>query len=272
MQLEFHQVDAFATQPFRGNPAMVYRLDHWLDAALMQQIAAEHNLAETAFVVKEGAAWHIRWFTPSAEVPLCGHATLASAHVLFEVYGEPGEVLDFTCLSGALRVTRQGTQLLLDFPVRRAQSGALRAEVEQALGQPVEEVLVLHEGQGIQELLAIMANEAAVRACQPDLAAVARLPGLGLLISAPGEQHDFVSRYFAPAIGIDEDPVTGSTHCILTPYWAQRLGKSRLSAFQCSARGGELHCELDGERVKIAGQALLVASGRLLLPATWAGA
>lgn len=265
MQLEFHQVDAFASQPFTGNPAMVYRLDSWLDDALMQQIAAEHNLAETAFVVREGSAWHIRWFTPSAEVPLCGHATLASAHVLFEVYGEPGEVLDFTCLSGALRVSRAGSMLVLDFPVRRAQPCELRAEVSQALGVPVESVLALHEGQGIQELLAIVASEAAVRACKPDLAAVARLPGLGLLISAPGEQHDFVSRYFAPAIGINEDPVTGSTHCILTPYWAQRLGKTRLSAFQCSARGGELHCELVGERVQIAGQALLIASGRLLL-------
>ncbi|WP_394233889.1 PhzF family phenazine biosynthesis protein [Pseudomonas anguilliseptica] len=265
MQLEFHQIDAFATQPFTGNPAMVYRLDRWLDDALMQQIAAEHNLAETAFVVKEGVAWHIRWFTPTAEVPLCGHATLASAHVLFKVYGEPGDVLDFTCLSGALRVSRVGTKLVLDFPVRRAQSCDLHAEVEQALGLPVERVLALHGRQGIQELLAILPSEAAVRAFQPDLAAVASLPGLGLLISAPGEQHDFVSRYFAPSIGVNEDPVTGSTHCILTPYWAQRLDKTRLRAFQCSARGGELHCELVGERVQIAGQALLIASGRLLL-------
>jgi PhzF family phenazine biosynthesis protein len=268
MQLEFYQVDAFTTRPFSGNPAMVYRLGSWLDAALMQQIAAEHNLAETAFVVKEGAAWHIRWFTPSAEVPLCGHATLAGAHVLFELYGEPGDVLDFICLSGALRVSRLDGKLVLDFPVRRAQPCELRAEVEQALGLPVQHVLALHEGPGIQELLAIVASEAAVRDCRPDLAAVARLPGLGLLISAPGEQHDFVSRYFAPAIGINEDPVTGSTHCILTPYWAQQLGKQTLSAFQCSARGGELHCELVGERVKIAGQALLIASGRLLLAAT----
>lgn len=265
MPLEFHQVDAFASQPFTGNPAMVYRLDSWLDDALMQQIAAEHNLAETAFVVKEGTAWHIRWFTPTAEVPLCGHATLASAHVLFEVYGEQGDVLDFTCLSGALRVSRAGGKLVLDFPVRRAQPCDLRADVERALGLPVDSVLALHDGQGIQELLAVLPSEAAVRAYKPDLAVVATLPGLGLLISAPGEQHDFVSRYFAPSIGINEDPVTGSTHCILTPYWAQRLGKTRLSAFQCSARGGELHCELVGERVQIAGQALLIASGRLLL-------
>lgn len=266
MQLEFHQVDAFAARPFSGNPAMVYRLDSWLDATLMQQIAAEHNLAETAFVVKEGAAWHIRWFTPTAEVPLCGHATLASAHVLFEVYGEPGEAINFSCLSGALRVSRADGKLVLDFPLRRAEACALEREVAQALGVPVEAVLALPGAEGIQELLAIVASEATVRACKPDLAAVAKLPGLGLLISAPGERHDFVSRYFAPAIGINEDPVTGSTHCILTPYWAQRLDKCELSAFQCSARGGELHCELAGERVKIAGQALLVASGRLFLP------
>ncbi|WP_298187994.1 PhzF family phenazine biosynthesis protein [uncultured Pseudomonas sp.] len=266
MQLDFHQVDAFAQQAFSGNPAMVYRLDSWLDEALMQQIAAEHNLAETAFVVKEGAVWHIRWFTPSAEVPLCGHATLAAAHVLFEQYGETGEAIDFICLSGALRVSRAGNQLVLDFPVRRARPCELRAEVEQVLGMSVQCVLALHEGPGIQELLAILPSEAAVRACQPDLVALATLPGLGLLISAAGEQHDFVSRYFAPAIGINEDPVTGSTHCILTPYWVEQLGKNALSAFQCSPRGGELHCELVGERVKIVGQALLVASGRLLLP------
>lgn len=266
MQLEFHQVDAFAARPFSGNPAMVYRLDSWLDEALMQQIAAEHNLAETAFVVKEGAAWHIRWFTPAAEVPLCGHATLACAHVLFEQYGEAGEAIDFTCQSGALRVTREAGQLVLDFPVRRAVPCELRESVEQALGMPVQSVLALPGAQGIQELLAIVPSEAAVRACQPDLAAVARLPGLGLLISAAGERHDFVSRYFAPGIGIDEDPVTGSTHCILTPYWAERLGKRELRAYQCSARGGELHCRLEGERVKIAGQAHLVASGRLFLP------
>ena len=266
MRLEFHQVDAFADRPFSGNPAMVYRLDSWLSEALMQQIAAEHNLAETAFLVKEGAAWHIRWFTPTAEVPLCGHATLASAHVLFEQYGEAGEWIDFTCRSGELRVSREGDQLVLDFPVRRAAPCELRAPVEQALGMPVESLWALPGEQGIQELLAILPAEAAVRTCRPDLAAVAQLPGLGLLISAPGERHDFVSRYFAPGIGIDEDPVTGSTHCILVPYWAERLDKRELRAYQCSARGGELHCRLEGERVKIAGQAHLIASGRLYLP------
>jgi PhzF family phenazine biosynthesis protein len=265
MQLEFHQVDAFSHRPFAGNPAMVYRLDRWLSDALMQQIAAEHNLAETAFLVKEGSAWHIRWFTPLAEVPLCGHATLASAYVLFELYAEAGETIDFICLSGALRVSREAGLLVLDFPLRRAEPCGLNAQVEQAMGMPVQALLALQGPQGIQELLVILPSEAAVRAFRPNLPALAELPGLGVLITAPGEQHDFVSRYFAPAIGINEDPVTGSTHCMLTPYWAERLGKTQLSAYQCSARGGELHCRLEGERVKIAGQAVLVASGRLCL-------
>ncbi|WP_372875003.1 PhzF family phenazine biosynthesis protein [Pseudomonas sp.] len=265
MQLDFHQIDAFSDRPFAGNPAMVYRLDSWLSDALMQQIAAEHNLAETAFLVREGAAWHIRWFTPLAEVPLCGHATLASAHVLFELYDEPGATIDFSCQSGPLRVSREAGRLVLDFPLRRAEPCELTAQVEQAMGMPVQTLLALNGPQGIQELLVVLQSEAAVRAFQPNLPALAELPGLGMLITAPGERHDFVSRYFAPAIGIDEDPVTGSTHCLLTPYWAERLGKTELSAYQCSARGGELHCRLEGERVKIAGQAVLVASGRLCL-------
>ncbi|MBB1521179.1 PhzF family phenazine biosynthesis protein [Aquipseudomonas guryensis] len=259
MHLQFHQIDAFTSRPFSGNPAMVYRLDAWLADSLMQQIAAEHNLAETAFVVREGAVWHIRWFTPTTEVPLCGHATLATAHVLFELYGEPGERLDFICKSGALSVAREAGRLVLDFPALPAAEVAVSVALEQALGVPV---MAARQG---NELLAVLESEQAVRACQPDMQALARLPGLGVIVTAAGLQHDFVSRYFAPAIGIDEDPVTGSTHCLLIPYWAERLGKSELSAFQCSARGGELHCRLDGERVKIAGQAVLVAGGTLFL-------
>lgn len=259
MQLDFHQVDAFSDRPFAGNPAMVYRLEAWLDDDLMQRIAAEHNLAETAFVVREGAAWHIRWFTPACEVPLCGHATLASAHVLFAVYGEAGERLDFTCQSGALAVSREGERLVLDFPAQYLQPAELAEEVAQILGQRVLSVQVG------KELLAELESEQTLRACTPDLKALVKLPGLGVIATARGERHDFVSRYFAPGLGIDEDPVTGSAHCILTPYWAERLGKRELSAFQCSARGGELHCRLEGERVKIAGQAVLVASGRLLV-------
>lgn len=259
MQLAFHQVDAFTGRPFSGNPAMVYRLDSWLADSLMQQIAAEHNLAETAFTVREGAAWRIRWFTPTSEVPLCGHATLATAHVLFECYDEPGERLDFICQSGSLSVAREQGRLVLDFPAIEAAEVAVSAELERALGVPV---LVARQS---NELMAVLESEQAVRECTPDLVALAKLPGLGVLITAPGVRHDFVSRYFAPSIGINEDPVTGSTHCLLIPYWAARLDKTELSAFQCSARGGELHCRLQGERVKIAGQAVLVSKGTLFL-------
>ena len=268
MPLEFHQVDAFTNQPFAGNPAMVYRLDAWLDEALMQRIAAEHNLAETAFVVKEGEAWHIRWFTPTSEVPLCGHATLASAKVLFDLYHEAGDVLQFTCLSGALRVTRQGERLELDFPVRPLVPVAtsLQADVERALGQSAQHVLAFLNADGcVQELMVVLASEAQIRGFAPNLPALAALPGLGVLLTASGQGYDFVSRYFAPSLGIDEDPVTGSTHCMLVPYWAERLQRSALSAFQCSARGGELWCRLDGERVKIAGHARHIASGQLML-------
>ncbi|MFY0732489.1 PhzF family phenazine biosynthesis protein [Pseudomonas sp. NFX15] len=259
MQLEFHQVDAFSNQPFSGNPAMVYRLDTWLADDLMQKIAAEHNLAETAFVVREGQGWHIRWFTPTTEVPLCGHATLASAHVLFEVYKEPVERLDFACQSGALSVTREGGRLWLDFPVIVPTPVDDTLAVEQALGVKAQQVL------GSNELFVVLESEQAVLDCKPDMAALAKLPWLGAIVTAPGNRHDFVSRYFAPAIGINEDPVTGSTHCLLIPYWAKRLDTSSLTAFQRSARGGELFCRLEGERVKIGGNATLVARGTLVL-------
>ncbi|WP_414159565.1 PhzF family phenazine biosynthesis protein [Pseudomonas sp. BNK-45] len=259
MQLEFQQIDAFSDQPFAGNPAMVYRLDAWLDDALMQQIAAEHNLTETAFVVREAQGWRIRWFTPATEVPLCGHATLASAYVLFELYGEPGPRIEFLSRSGPLSVTREGGLLWLDFPLRSPRRQADAEQVAQILGARVIDL------QGAHELLAVLESEQAVRDCRPDLAALAKLPWPGVIVTARGERHDFVSRYFAPAIGIDEDPVTGSTHCCLTPYWAQQLDKQQLSAFQCSARGGELFCRLEGERVKIGGHARLIASGRLHL-------
>ncbi|MDT3716407.1 PhzF family phenazine biosynthesis protein [Pseudomonas soli] len=259
MQLHFHQVDAFSDRPFAGNPAMVYHLEQWLDDALMQQIAAEHNLAETAFVVAEGEGYRIRWFTPATEVPLCGHATLASAHVLFEVYGEQKPRLDFQSLSGPLSVAREGGRLWLDFPRIDPQPMAESVAVAEALGCEVQEVYQT------KELLVVLASEQAVRACAPDMVALARLPGLGVIVTAPGEEHDFVSRYFAPSIGIPEDPVTGSIHCSLIPYWAARLGRSQLHAFQLSARGGELFCRLQGQRVKIGGQARLIASGTLVL-------
>ncbi|RON27891.1 isomerase [Pseudomonas frederiksbergensis] len=259
MQLEFHQVDAFSDRPFSGNPAMVYRLDSWLDDELMQKIAAEHNLAETAFLVREGPVWHIRWFTPTTEVPLCGHATLASAYVLFEIDKEPVERLDFICKSGPLSVSREGERLWLDFPAIMPTEVDVTLDIERALGVKAVDVL------GSKELFVVLESEQAVLDCQPDMVALAKLPWLGAIVTAKGSKHDFVSRYFAPAIGINEDPVTGSTHCSLIPYWAERLSKSSLTAYQCSARGGELFCQLEGDRVSIGGNATLVASGKLML-------
>jgi PhzF family phenazine biosynthesis protein len=259
MPLDFHQVDAFSERPFAGNPAMVYRLDAWLTDQRMQQIAAEHNLAETAFVVHEADGWHIRWFTPTTEEQLCGHATLAAAHVLFELYGVPGDVIEFASKLGRLSVARENGRLWLDFPVIEPSELGVTVDIERALRTPVVDVLAS------MSLLVVLDSEAAVRACTPDFAAVARLGWPGVIITARGEQHDFVSRYFAPAIGNNEDSVTGATHCSLIPYWSHRLNKTLLSAYQCSARGGELACRLEGDRVKIGGYTRLVASGRLLL-------
>jgi PhzF family phenazine biosynthesis protein len=259
MQLAFHQVDAFSDRPFGGNPAIVYRLDARLADDLMHKIAAEHNLAETAFLVREGQYWHIRWFTPTTEVPLCGHATLASAHVLFEIYHEAAERLDFICKSGPLSVSREGERLWLDFPAMVSSELGASLAVQNALG--VEAVDVLSSN----VLMVVLESEQAVLDCKPDMSALAKLPWPGAIVTAPGSRHDFVSRYFAPAIGINEDPVTGSTHCSLVPYWSKRLNKLGLTAYQCSTRGGALFCRLEGERVKIGGDARLVASGTLLL-------
>jgi len=259
MQLEFYQVDAFSDRPFSGNPAMVYRLESWPADELMQQIAAEHNLSETAFVVREAQGWRIRWFTPATEIALCGHATLASAFVLFEVYNEPAQRIDFNSQSGPLSVSREDGLLWLDFPRRESRRIDGLEEAERVLRTKVVEVL------GANELFVVLESEQAVLDCRPDMAALAKLPWPGAIVTARGSRHDFVSRYFAPAIGIDEDPVTGSTHCCLIPYWAERLGKSSLTAYQSSKRGGELFCHLEGDRVKIGGRAMLVASGRLML-------
>lgn len=259
MLIEFHQVDSFSDKPFGGNPAIVYRLDSWLPDALMQSIAAEHNLAETAFLVHELQGWHIRWFTPTTEVPLCGHATLASAYVLFNVYEEPASRINFISRSGPLSVSREDDRLWLDFPTSVPSLISDNASITQALG--VDALAVL----GTDKLLVVLESEQAVLDCRPNMAALAKLPWLGAIVTARGVQHDFISRFFAPAIGVDEDPVTGAAHCSLIPYWAERLTKTHMTAYQCSARGGELLCRLEGDRVKIGGHATLVSSGQLRL-------
>jgi predicted PhzF superfamily epimerase YddE/YHI9 len=261
MSLPFYWIDAFTDRPFAGNPAGVVPLAVWPEDALMQRMAFEHGLAETAFFVKTGEDhFHLRWFTPGAEVDLCGHATLATAFVVFTQLGAAGDVLTFDSRSGPLRVERLGDgRLELDFPARPAVPMPPPPALLQGLGATPS-----HYAQA-QANLAVFNTAAEVRALRPDFAALSTLEQYGTIATAPGdgEDCDFVSRFFAPRVGVPEDPVTGSAHCVLTPYWAARLGKKRLHARQLSARGGELWCELAGDRVKIAGHAVLYMKGMI---------
>lgn len=255
MQLNLFQVDAFAEQVFAGNPAAVCPLEAWLPEALMQSIAAENNLSETAFFVpegEEGGNYGLRWFTPQKEIDLCGHATLASAHVLFEHLGFAGQRLDFSTRSGVLTVSRADNVLALDFPAKTVEPCAAPAALIEGLGAVPCEV---HGG---RDYLAVFASEEAVRALTPDPRRLAELDRHGVIVTAPGGdgEVDFVSRFFAPKFGVDEDPVTGSAHCSLTPFWAARLGKATLEARQVSRRGGRLQCTLSGERVILRGRAV----------------
>ncbi len=255
MRLRQFVVDAFTDRPFAGNPAAVVPLERWLDDPVMQRIAAENNLSETAFFVPEAGDYRIRWFTPAAEVKLCGHATLASAFVLFGTLEPARTRVTFASQSGPLVVTREGERIVLDFPAIRGQRSEPPAGLAAALGaEPVEVWKAM-------DWIAVFEDEAAVHALAPDFRALAQLPLRGLAATAPGADVDFVSRFFAPAVGVNEDPVTGSAHCMLTPYWAARLGRTTLRARQMSKRGGELWLELAGERVKIAGYAVRFLEG-----------
>ncbi len=258
-------IDAFASQPFTGNPAGVVPLDAWPSDELMRQIAFENGLAETAFFVRTGAdRFHLRWFTPTVEVDLCGHATLASAFVVFHELGQAGDRITFDSRSGPLVVTRRADGALeLDFPAtppHEEHDAALRAGVSAAIGGAT----VTWLGRSRFDLLAVLPDAAAVRAVKPDMPRIAALGGRGLIVTAAGvEGTDFVSRFFAPQAGVPEDPVTGSAHCALTPFWAGRLGKTEFHARQISSRGGDLHCTLAGDRVKLAGRAVLYLRGDL---------
>lgn len=261
MRLELIQVDAFTRHLFGGNSAAVVVLDDWLDPALMQQIAMENNLSETVFVKPESSGWSIRWFTPQIEVDLCGHATLAAAYVLFKDGYVATDHLRFFSQGGDLGVAREGERLFLDFPARPGRPLIDCSAFAAAVGQPV---VAAYQA---RDTLLILESQAAVAACSPDFAAVAALDTFAVIVSAPGEACDFVSRFFAPAAGIPEDPVTGSAHCTLIPYWAERLAKQQLHARQLSARGGELFCRLQGERVSIGGNCVEYLRGRLDLSA-----
>ncbi|HJV89035.1 MAG TPA: PhzF family phenazine biosynthesis protein [Holophagaceae bacterium] len=260
MRLPIHQIDAFADRPFTGNPAAVMPLDAWLPDATMQSIAAENNLAETAFLVKEATGWRIRWFTPEEEVDLCGHATLASAFLLLTEL-EPGNHVDFQSRSGPLAVDREGDLLVLDFPSRPgAPAPELVEPIASALGAKPLEV------RRARDWMAVFPDEATILGLRPDYAALRALETFGVLATAPGSATDFVSRCFFPGAGVPEDPVTGSAHCTLIPYWAERLGRPNLMAFQASQRGGHLSCTLVGDRVRIGGRAVKVLEGQFLLP------
>jgi PhzF family phenazine biosynthesis protein len=260
MQLSIYQIDAFASRVFAGNPAAVCPLPEWLPEATMQAIAAENNLSETAYFCREPDGYRIRWFTPAVEVDLCGHATLASGFLLLTRFLPAAESVDFASRSGPLSVARNGKLFTLDFPVSRAEPAALPEGLVDALGTAPAESL-----RAGGRIMAVYDSAAQVRALAPDMAAVARLAPGGLLVTAPGEEHDFVSRFFAPSKGIPEDPVTGSTHTTLTPYWADRLGRTTLKAAQLSARGGELDCTLRGDRVAISGRAVLYMEGTITI-------
>lgn len=258
---KIYQVDAFADAPFKGNPAAVCVLDQWLPDSKMQDIAMENNLAETAFVVKDGSLYHIRWFTPEVEVALCGHATLATAYVLFEYYRADGPVLQFHSLSGPLSVERsEDGSLILDFPADNPVLVDPLPALNEALGIAPEKTM-----KGKTDYLLIYKDQQLIENLKPNFFLMNRVDARGVIVSAKGDQVDFVSRFFAPQSGVSEDPVTGSAHTTLTPYWSGELKKIKLEAQQLSKRGGNLHCELHNDRVKIRGKAVPYLIGEILL-------
>lgn len=257
MKLPIYQVDAFASRRFTGNPAAVCPLDRWLADDVMQSIAAENNLAETAFTVKRGDDYELRWFTPVVEIDLCGHATLASGWVVFEKL-EPGRSsVTFHTRSGPLVVRRDGERLALDFPLAEGVPCDPPPGLVEALGIEPKETL------RARDIMAVLANEDQVRNVTPNAQKLAAIETRGLIVTAPGKEADFVSRFFAPRVGVIEDPVTGSAHCTLVPYWARRLNKTKLHARQISARGGDLWCELAGSRVVMAGHGVPYLEGTI---------
>jgi len=260
VNIPIYQIDAFAESLFTGNPAAVCPLDGWLPDDQMQKIAAENNLAETAFFAREGPGYRIRWFTPAVEVDLCGHATLAAAHVAFAFEGHQGNVIEFASRSGMLRVRREGDRLVLDFPADSPRKVTSPEGLDEALGLPPIEVW-----QGRSDYLLIYEHEADVARMSPDFRRLGAVEARGIIVSAPGNEVDFVSRFFGPRVGIDEDPVTGSAHTTLTPYWSARLGKTDLSAMQLSRRRGWLRCRMAGDRVEIAGRAVPYLRGTITI-------
>ncbi len=261
MKLQIYQVDAFADKVFTGNPAAIVPLEKWLSEELMQKIAAENNLAETAFFVKNEKGFYIRWFTPTDEVPLCGHATLASAFVLFELLNYKEEKIIFECKSGILQVTKNADWLTLNFPVNSVQKVNLYHDFEKAFGtNPIE----TYQSSGGYYLL-VFGSDDRVRNMKVNFNEILKWDAKAVVVTSKGKEFDFVSRMFAPKIGVNEDSVTGSAHTRLIPFWSERLNKTEMLAKQVSQRGGVLKCKMLGDRVEMSGQAILYLTGEIYI-------
>lgn len=261
MKIPIYQVDAFSSSVFSGNPAAVCLLDEWIDDGRLQAIASENNLSETAFLVPNPEGFDLRWFTPTIEVALCGHATLASAFVLFACQKWPDESVRFrTRMSGDLVVVKRADLFEMDFPSRPAHPVATPEGLQEALHKVPVSVFGSAE-----DMLVLLDSEKAVLNIKPDFPALEKIECRGVIVTAKGDRSDFVSRFFAPRVGVPEDPVTGSAHCVLIPYWARVLQKNDLHAFQVSKRGGELFCSLAGDRVRISGRAALYLEGTVFI-------
>jgi len=259
--IKIYQADAFTDKLFGGNPAAICPLDAWLPDETMQKIAVENNLAETAFFVKNDNGYFLRWFTPEYEIDLCGHATLASAHILFTELGYKGDTINFeTVKAGPLAVTKNGDKYTLDFPSRPA----IPIETPNGLAEALSEKQPLAVYRS-RDYLVVYETEEDIIEIEPDFFALSKMDTLGVIVTAPGKDVDFVSRFFEPGAGVAEDPVTGSAHCNLIPYWADKLGKNKLHAYQLSARKGELWCELKGDRVLISGKAVTYLKGEIFV-------
>lgn len=254
-------VDAFTEKVFHGNQAAVCVLDAWPAESLMMDITRENNFSETAFTVKEEDGYRLRWFTPGGEIDLCGHATLATAYVLLRFYEPEAQSITFHTMSGDLFIGRRGEFITMDFPAYTCREVPVTDQMEEALGARPREAYL------DRDLLLVYDDEATVRTMKPDFENVARIEGVkvGVAVTAPGTSYDCVSRFFAPNLAIDEDPVTGSVHCMIAPYWAKRLGKSVIHAYQASARGGEMVCEIEGDRVVLLGKAALFSVSELMV-------
>lgn len=261
MNIDLYQVDAFASKPFEGNPAAVCPLETWLDDTLLQAIATENNLSETAFFVPTESGYHLRWFTPSVEVDLCGHATLAAAWVIFNVLGDSAETLRFETRSGQLLVQRDGNELAMDFPAKIVEPLAMETEVKAGLGINEIEALLISD-----DIVVVVNDAQLIESLAPDMQQLKHLRGRGIVVTAKGSDVDFVSRWFGPKVGVEEDPVTGSAHTSLAPYWAKKLGKQQLTARQGGDRKGALSCEIEGDRVIIKGRVAPYLKGVITLP------